>query len=182
MPAGPFTGNPFAGRFGTFQAAVNDETVRRTPGGVQQYVWQDLRNYYLSRGEPLPAGSFQAVNQLLTLAGQQRRAQIELSKAYRLREETGRPVGIHAGMIASHLDARALNDRPEGSQHRVVYLTSNIVDGEAIISHQTHDFGYALPDNLDTLGELIESAAQLEAADYGYEWGGVAEPVAILAY
>src|SRR6266702_3258651 len=181
MP-GPFTGNPFAGRFGTFQAAVNDPVVRATPGGVQQYVWQDLRNYYLSRGEPLPAGSFNAVNQLLGLAGQQRRAQLELSKAYRLREETGQPVSVHAGMISTHLDTRALNEMPEGAQHRVVYLTSNIVDGVSILSHQTHDFGYALPQNLDTLNELVTSAAQVEAADYGYEWVGIAEPVAILAY
>jgi hypothetical protein len=181
MP-GPFTGNPFTGRFGTFQAAVNDPVVRATPGGVQQYVWQDLRNHYLSRGEPLPAGSFAAVNQLLSLAGQQRRAQLELSRAYRLREETGQPVSLHAGMIAPHLDARGLAQRPEGAQHRVVYLTSNIVNGEPILSHQTHDFGYALPQSLDVLNELVESAAQVEAADYGYEWGGIAEPVAILSY
>lgn len=182
MPTGPYTGNPFAFRFGTFQAAVNDPEVRRQPGGVQQYVWQDLRNYYLSRGEPLPAGAFQAVNQLLGLAGEQRRAQLELSRAYRLREETGRPVAIHAGMIASHLDTRSLSDMPEGAQHRVVYLTSNIIDGQQVLSHQTHDFGFALPQSLDTLNELIESAAQVEAADYGYEWGGIAEPLAIISY
>src|SRR5881397_2655299 len=161
MP-GPFTGNPFAGRFGTFQAAVNDPTVRRTPGGVQQYVWQDLRNYYLARGEPLPRGSFAAVNQLLSLAGQQRRAQLELSKGYRIREETGRNPSIHAGMIAPHLDTRALNEMPEGARHRVVYLTSNVVEGEAILGHQTHDFGYALPQTLNSLNELVSSAAQIE--------------------
>jgi len=179
---GPFTGNPFAGRFGTFQAAVNDPQVRATPGGVQQYVWQDLRNYYLSRGEPLPPGSFAAVNQLLSLAGQQRRAQLALSSAYRQREETGQPGTITAGMISTHLDTRALGEQKEGAQHRVVYLTSNIVDGRPILSHQTHDFGYALPQTLDTLNELVASAAQVEAADYGYEWGGIAEPVAILSY
>jgi len=181
MP-GPFTGNPFAGRFGTFQAAVNDPEVRRQPGGIQQYVWQDLRNYYLSRGEPLPTGAFQAVNQLLVLAGQQRRAQTELSRAYRLQEETGLPQGIHAGMIAPHLDTRAPGAQTGGAQHRVVYLTSHVVEGQLVLSHQTHDFGFALPQSLTTLNELVESAAQVEAADYGYEWGGIAEPLAIVSY
>jgi hypothetical protein len=180
--AGPFTGNPFAGRFGTFQAAVNDPVVRSQPGGVQSYVWQDLRNYYLSRGEPLPKGAFQAVNQLLTLAGQQRRAQEELSKAFRLREETGQTRGITSSMIAPHLDSRPLGATPEGPQHRVVYLTAHIVEGQTVLSHQTHDFGFALPQNLDTLNELVASAAQVEAADYGYEWAGIAEPLAILSY
>jgi hypothetical protein len=180
--AGPFTGNPFAGRFGTFQAAVNDPEVRAQPGGVQSYVWQDLRNYYLSRGEPLPSGAFAAVNQLLSLAGQQRRAQTELSKAYARREETGQPISVHAGMIAPHLDTRPLDQQKQGAQHRVVYLTAHIIDGQTVLSHQTHDFGYALPQSLDTLGELVESAAQLEAADYGYEWAGIAEPLAIVSY
>src|SRR6185437_15865248 len=116
-----------------------DPVVRSQPGGVQSYVWQDLRNYYLSRGEPLPKGAFQAVNQLLTLAGQQRR------------EETGQTRGITSSMIAPHLDSRPLGATPEGPQHRVVYLTAHIVEGQTVLSHQTHDFGFALPQNLDTL-------------------------------
>jgi hypothetical protein len=64
----------------------------------------------------------------------------------------------------------------------VVYLTAHIVEGQTVLSHQTHDFGFALPQNLDTLNELVASAAQVEAADYGYEWAGIAEPVAILSY
>ena len=181
MP-GPFTGNPFAGRFGTFQAAVNDPAVRSVPGGVQQYVWQDLRNYYLSRGEPLPPGAFAAVNQLLSLAGQQRRATLELTKAIQTSQRTGRPLGLTSTMVAPHLDTRGLDAMPEGAQHRVVYLTSHVIDGIPYQSYQTHDFGYALPQNLGTLGEVIEAAAQVEAADYEYEWGGIAEPVAILSY
>jgi hypothetical protein len=180
--AGPFTGNPFSSRFGQFQAAVNDPALRAIPGGVVQYVWQDIQQHYAARGESLPAGSFQAVNQLLSLAGQQRRAQLALSRSALAAEETGRPQAITAAHIAPHLDTRALNAMPGGAQHRVVYLTQEIVEGQPVLSYRTHDFGFALPQTLATMNELISSAAQIAAADYGYEWSGVAEPVAIYSY
>lgn len=180
--AGPFTGNPFAQRFGTFQAAVNDPVVRATPGGVQQYVWQDLKNYYLSRGEPLPPGAFGAVNQLLSLAGQQRQAAANLSKAINTVETTGLDQGVLSPMIAPHLDTRNIQDMALGPQHRVVYQTTELVEGEPVLSYRTHDFGYDLPQSISALTDVTESAAQVSAADYGYEWGGKAIPVAIHSY
>lgn len=181
MP-GPYVGNPLSGYFGVFQAAVNDPAVRAQPGGIQQYVWQALTNEYASRGETLPQGSFQAVNQLLSLAGQQRRAGEELSAALR-REEAGPfAVAIDANMAAPHLDTRALNEQVLGPQHRVVYITQDLVEGEPVLSYKTHDFGYNLPQSIADLQAQVEDAAQITAADYGFEWGGVATPVGIYSY
>lgn len=181
MP-GPYVGNPFAGRFGTFQTAVNDPRIRAIPGGVQQYVWADLREEYTARGLALPPGAFQHVNQLLSLAGQQRRAQGELSAGLRRQEEGPFNVTVTAQMTAPHLDTRALNEMPLGPQHRVVYLTQDLVEGEPVLSYKTHDFGYDLPQSIADLSAQVEDAAQITAADYGFEWGGVATPVGIYSY
>jgi len=180
--AGPYTGNPFAGQFGYFQAAVNDPAVRAQPGGVQSYVWQALTQHYESRGEPMPAGGLAAVNQRLSLAGQQRQASERLSGALATAERTGLAQALTGSMIASHLDARPLSDQALSLQHRVTYMSQEIVDGEPVLSYRTHDFGFDLPQSTDSLQELIDQAAQLEAADYGYEWGGVAAPVMITSY
>lgn len=181
MP-GPYVGNPFAGRFGYFQAAVNDPEVRGIPGGVQQYVWAAIREDYPAGGEPLPSGAFQAVNQLLSLAGTQRRAQAELAAGLRRQEEGPFNVAIEANMAAPHLDTRALNEMVLGPQHRVVYITQDLVEGEPVLSYKTHDFGYNLPQSIAELNAQVEDAAQITAADYGFEWGGVATPVGIYSY
>lgn len=181
MP-GPYVGNPLAGQFGYFQAAVNDPTVRATPGGVQSYVWAAITRDFVSRGEPLPAGAFQAANQLLSLAGQQRRAGEVLSAGLRSQEEGPFDVALTADFAAPHLDTRALNEQVLGPQHRVVYLTQDLVEGEPVLSYKTHDFGYNLPQSIADLNQQIEDAAQITAADYGFEWGGVATPVGIYSY
>lgn len=180
--AGPFTGNPFAGQFGYFQAAVNDPVVRSQPGGVQQYVWGALTNHYASRGETLPPGGLAAVNQLLSLAGQMRRASGELSGALATHQGTGFDQAITGSMISSHLDARPLSEQKLGRQYRAVYLSQEIVEGEPVLSYRTHDFGSDLPQSTSALQDEIEAAAQVSAADYGYDWGGVATPVSILSY
>lgn len=180
--AGPYTGNPFAQQFGYFQAAVNDPEVRARPGGVQQYVWQAVTNEFAARGEPLPQGSFQAVNQLLSLAGQQRRASMALAQGLGLAERSGLDQAVTGEMISSHLDARPLGEQGLGRGYRAVYLSKEIVDGEEVLSYRTHDFGPDLPQSVSGLQATIDEAAQLEASDYGYEWGGMATPVSILAY
>lgn len=180
--ASPFAGNPFAGSFGVFQTAVNDSQVRATPGGVQMYVWQSLTNEYAGRGETLPRGAFAAVNQLLGLAGRQRRAEQELGRARLTMEETGLDQAVTGSMIAPHLDSRPLSEQVAGAQYRVVYLTQELVDGDPVLSYRTHDFGYDLPQSLGGLQAEVDMSAQLLAADYGYEWGGVATPVAIHSY
>jgi hypothetical protein len=179
---GPYVDNPFSGRAGTFQRAVSDPVLRAQPGGIQAYVWADLRNEYLSRGEPLPAGAFQAVNQLLGWAGQQRRASLNLAEAMSLSERSGLEQAITADMTAPHLDTRALNEMITGPQHRVVYLTQELVEGEPVLSYRTHDLGFDLPQSLSGLQDQVDESAQISAADYGFEWGGVATPVAILSY
>jgi hypothetical protein len=179
---GPFTGNPFAGRFGTFQRAVNDPAIRAVAGGVQMYVWQDLRNEYLSRGESLPAGAFQAVNQLLSLAGQQRRASAALSEAFLRKEQTGLEAALLSNHTAPAIDSRALNDMVSGPQHRVIYRSLLLVEGEPILQEFTHDFGFDLPQSLSGLQDQVDAAAQIVAADYEYEWGGAAVPLSIQSY
>lgn len=182
MP-GPYVGNPFAQRFGDyFQAAVNDPSLRAVPGGVTQYAWEAIKQDYLARGEALPPNSFQAVNQLMSLAGQQRRAGEVLSAGLRRAEEYGFDQSVTQAMTAPHLDTRALNEMTLGPQHRVVYLTQDLVEGEPVLSYKTHDFGYNLPQSISQLNRDVEDAAQITAADYGFEWGGVATPVAIYSY
>lgn len=181
MP-GPYVGNPFAGRFGdTFQAAINDPEVRGIPGGLQQYIWSNIREDF-PRGSQLPPGAFQAVNQLLSLAGQQRQAELALARAVSFVQQTGIDQSVDVSFTAPHLDTRALNEMVLGPQHRVVYLTEDLVNGEPVLSYKTHDFGYNLPQSISALQDVTEEAAQLTAADYGYEWNGTATPVAIYSY
>ena len=181
MP-GPYVNNPLAHYFGYFQAAVNDPQARARPGGVVQMAWQSVQADYAARGVALPAGAFQAANQLLALAGQERRAQANLSAALTRQEKGPFSVAITAEMAAPHLDTRALNEMPLGPQHRVVYLTQDLVEGESVLSYKTHDYGYNLPQSIAQLQADVEDAAQITAADYGFEWGGVATPVGIYSY
>ena len=181
MP-GPFVGNPFAGHAGLFQSAVNDPEVRSQPGGVQMYVWQGLKNDFLSRGEPLPAGSFAAVNSMLAWAGQQRQASASLAATLATAERTGFDQAILGAHIAPSLDTRSAGEMAAGAQHRVIYLTQELVEGEPVLSYRTHDFGYDLPQSVSALNDAAEAAAQISAADYGYEWAGVATPVSIQSY
>jgi hypothetical protein len=163
-------------------AAVFDPQVRATPGGVQQYVWASLGNYYISRGENLPAGSFAAVNRLLSLAGQQRQAQATLSQAMLALERTGIDPMLTSAHIAPSIDSRGPGEQALGPQYRATYLSQELVDGVPHLEYRTHDLGYALPQSLTELQNRVEMAAQIEAADYGYEWGGVATPIAIQSY
>lgn len=165
-----------------FVGAVYDPTVRATPGGIQSYVWQSIQNDYISRGESLPAGSFQAVNTLLRAAGEQYRAASNLSSALSSLEVNNQDVALTSAHWSNAVDARPLDQQPLGPQFRVTYMTQNIIDGEAVMAHQTWVAGYSLPESVSGLQSAIETAAQLEAADYGNEWGGVAVPVGIQAY
>ena len=182
MP-GPYVGNPFAQRFGDyFQGAYNDPLAVAAPGGLTAFTWAQINADYAARGEPLPQGAFQAVNQLRSLAGTQHRAEQVLADAVQRQQQGPFDVAIEANMIAPHLDTRALNEMVLGPQHRVVYLTEDLVDGQPILSYKTHDFGYHLPQSISALQDITEESAQLTAADYGYEWNGVATPVAIYSY
>jgi hypothetical protein len=170
------------GQWPAIVGAVYDPVVRSTPGGVQQYVWASLRQEYLSKGEPLPVGSFAAINRLLSLAGQQRAAGLALSSALAQSERTGLGVAISSVHIAPSINAAEIQNQPLGPQYKVVYETQHIIEGEAQLTLQTHDLGYELPQSLADLQEQVEIAAQIEAADYGYEWGGVATPISIQSY
>lgn len=170
------------GQWPSIVGAVYDPVVRSTPGGVQQYVWASLRQSYLSRGEPLPVGSFAAVNRLLSLAGQQRAASLNLAAALSTFNTEGLNQTIGATHIAPSIDALGTGSQALGAQYRVIYETTHIINGEAVLTTLTHDVGRDLPQSLSQLQEQIEMAAQLEAADYGYEWGGIATPLSIQSY
>lgn len=165
-----------------FVAAVFDPEVRAQPGGVQQYVWASLNNYYASRGESLPKGSFQAVNRLLSLAGQQRAAQLSLSRTLAAVEQSGVDRMLAAQQIAPSVNARPLSQLALGPEYRVTYVSSHIVDGVPQRVTLTHDLGRDLPQSASQLRQVVEQAAQLQAADYDFEWGGIATPIAIQSY
>lgn len=163
-------------------AAVNDPVVRATPGGVQQYVWASMSRDYLSRGEAFPAGSLAAVNRLLSLAGQQRAASLALAGAITTSARSGLDQQISATHIAPSIDSLGPGSQALGTQYRVIYETQHIVNGEAVQAILTHDLGFQLPQSLSSLQSTIEQAAQVEAADYGYEWGGIATSLSIQSY
>lgn len=165
-----------------FVGAVFDPEVRSQPGGIQSYVWASLNSFYLSRGETTPPGSFQAVNTLLSLAGQQYRAQATLGQAVNALDRTGVDQAIHAGMIAPAVDAGPLGSQPLGPQYRITYEALAMVEGQPVFLTLTHDAGFDLPQSLSGLQDLIDTAAPVALSDYDLEFGGVASPVAILAY
>ena len=163
-------------------AAVYDPVVRSTPGGVQQYVWAAVTRDFVSQGLPLPRGAFQAVNALLSLAGQQRAAGLNLARSLATFNTTGIDQGITSAHIAPAIDSTARPQTAFAPQFRAIYRTQQIIDGERQTSYLTHDFGFDLPQSASALQAEIEAAAQLQAADYGYEWGGEATAVSIQSY
>lgn len=165
-----------------FVAAVYDPTVRAQPGGIQSYVWQSLNNFYLSRGESLPSGSFQAVNSLLSLAAGQRQAGLNLADALHSMEGTGIDQAITGNLIAPSIDSRPLDQQPLGAQHRLIFQAGFIVDGQPIFGNYTLDLGYDLPATLGGLNQAALDAATSQGLDYGWEFDGSAVPVSILSY
>ena len=166
----------------TFVGAVFDPAVRSVPGGVQQYVWQGLTNYYASRGEPLPKGSFQAVNRLLSLAGQQRAAQLNLAQALDTFSRSKVEQYISPAHISPAIDATLPSAGAFGNQYRLIYQNHYILNGQEVTQIETHDLGYDLPQSLTQLTATTEMAAAMQAQDYEYEWAGVATPLGIQSY
>lgn len=165
--------NPFSHLWGSFQSAVNDPEIRNVPGGVQQYVWASVRNDYLGRGENLPAGSFAAVNELLSLAGRQRAAATQLGRAVTEFQRTGIDRAIMAGEhTAADIDARSLNQQANGPDWRVRFEYGVTVDGEPVMLRGTWDPGILKPQSVSGLLDAVEQAAQTLAEDYGYEYAG----------
>ena len=180
--AGTLSDNPFAHLAGTYFTARSDPEVRGTPGGVQQYIWQAITNDFVSAGLPLPPGAFQANNDMLRWSTTVINADAALSKSLLGWQDTGRDVGIESSHIAESIDARPLDQRPEGAQYRVIYKTVYSVEGQTFTDTFQHDFGYALPETVGGLYDAIEEAAALQVSDYGYEWEGAAVPISIRAY
>ena len=180
--AGQLSDNPFAHLAGAFFTARSDPAIRATPGGAMMHVWQSIYSDFQNAGQPLPAGAFQAVNQMWTWTSQVTQADRVLSRGLATLDASGQDQAIHAGMIADALNARPLDQRPEGSQFRAIYRTVYSLGGETFTDTFTHDFGYSLPATLDQLNAETEAAAALQVSDYGYEWEGVAVPISIRAY
>jgi hypothetical protein len=170
--------------WGAFVAAANDPVVRSQPGGMQQYVWQTLSNDYLSRGEAFPPGSFLAVNTLLSLAVQQRRASERLGEGLNAFGRTGIDQSLDAGMIAPGVDSSPLGSQPLGPQYRLSIegIFEDPLAGDVAIN-LSYDLGYNLPQSMSGLQDAADAAAQLLAEDsVDLPWSGVAVPVAIQSY
>lgn len=180
--AGQLSDNPFAHLSGLFFTARTDPEVRAQPGGAMQYVWQGITNNYLSQGLPLPPGAFQAVNEMWRWSTSVVQADSQLLLAQGRLATTGENQALDASMISQALDARPFDQRPEGSQFRVVYRTDFTVDGVQFSDTFQHDFGYSLPETMDALQAQVDAAAALQVSDYGYEWSGSAVPISIRAY
>jgi hypothetical protein len=170
------------GQWPMIQAAVGHPEVYRPAGGLQAYVWGQVRTYYAKRGQALPQGAFQAVNALLGAAGTQNRAAIALSRTMRLQERTGFTQALTAAHIAPAVDTRSLSQMPRGPRYKVVYRSLRSQGGISVVKDKTHIFGYALPQDLSSLQDAITTASQIDAADYEQEWEGADVPISIQSY
>lgn len=159
--------------WGSFLAAVNDPEVRGQPGGVQSFVWQTLRNDYLSRGEPLPAGAFQAVNTLLGVAGSARRASLALARDITEVNRSGLDRSLVAEHLARDIDARDLGQMPLGPEWRIRFEVAFNVEGESLRQWITWDPGLNPPGTVQELLDSSEDVAQLLAGDYGVDYEGL---------
>lgn len=179
MASKPDPRSLFGHLWGSFQTAVNDPLVRDQPGGVQQYVWQSVRNDYLSRGEPLPPGSFQGVNALLSLAGQQRRAAAQLGKAIDAYQLTGRETALTSEHMSPDIDTRPLSAQLTGPRLRIRFGAQMTLQGELIVQNFTWDPGLNVPQTVGGLLEGLDEAAAAAAEDYGFEWTGNATVLSV---
>ena len=174
--------NPFAAQWSAFTGAVNDPTVRATPGGVQMYVWQSIQNDYIARGASLPPNAFQAVNQLLSLAGEQRAKALALQRSDTLYQRTGLDQAVVAqNHIAPAIDSSLLGSTA-GAQYRITYEAAALIDGQNVLLTLTHDAGFNLPQSMSALNFVIQDAANVRLADYGYEFTGEASVLSIQSY
>lgn len=165
--------NPLAGLWGSFQAAVNDPELRGRPGGIQQYVWASVRNDYLGRGEAIPAGAFQAVNQLLSLAGQQRRASNELAQSIDLWQRAGLDQALTSSHWSWDVNARDLNQQPLGPNGIVRFTAVYEVEGESVLMRLSDRFGAAWPQSVGDLIDRINESAAAYADEYDVEFAGI---------
>lgn len=179
MSANPDPRSLFGHLWGSFQAAVNDPEVRAQPGGVQSYVWQSIRNDYLSKGEPLPAGSFQAVNALLSLAGAQRRASDALDRSIKDFQRTGIDSAITAEHLAPDIDSRGLGDQAGGALYRIRFEAPMAAGEDQFFSRFTWDPGLEVPQTISELLGGLDDAAAAAAEDYDLEYSGDAAILSI---
>lgn len=180
--AGPLADNPFAHLAGVFFTARNDPEVLASPGGPAQYVWASIRSDFLRQGEPLPPNSIQAVNEMWKWSSRVENADNNLARALTHLETTGYDTALTSAHIGDAIDARSLSERPLGDQHIAIYKWSYSVEGQEFTDIIQHDFGYDLPETVAGLRDALNSAAEVAAADYGFQWTGTATPISIRAY
>lgn len=174
--------NPFAHLAGAFFTARSDPQVRNTPGGPMSYVWASIHSDFENAGLPVPPNAFQAVNEMWRWTSTVVQADAALSKSLFAWQDTGRDQALGSQHVAESIDGRPLDQRPEGSQFRVVYKTVYSVEGQTFTDTFQHDFGYNLPETVSGLYSAVEEAAAVQVSDYGYDWEGVAVPISIRAY
>src|SRR5438094_2210584 len=91
---------PFAKFWAQAVAAWSDPELAKGGGSKVQFVWQSIQQDALSRGETLPAGSFQQVNTLLSASARVNRAMLQLGKDTLRSNRTGVDQAISAAHIA----------------------------------------------------------------------------------
>lgn len=174
--------NPFAHLWGSYQAAVSDPVLRAQPGGIQQFVWASIRNDFLSKGEVIPAGAFAANNALLSLAGQQRAANLKLQDAITKYRATGIDSAlIAANHTAADIDSRPAHQQPNGPEWRIRFQYGTIVEGEQFTERGTYNPGLGKPQSISQLLGQIDDAAAAISENYGFEYAGGAEILGITA-
>src|SRR5205823_4224852 len=134
---------------------------------------------FLSKREPLPPGSFQAVNSLLSLAGQQRRATDELDRAIATYRRTGLDQALTGAQIAPDIDSRSLDARLGGAMYRIRYEAAVQVEGDIVMTRFTWDPGLELPQTVSGLLDSLDAEAATAAEDYGWTYDGDAAVLSI---
>lgn len=139
---------------------------------VTQYIHNAYRENYLARDEVPPPLSIQEVNQVVSLAYDQRAAKRELSRARDQLNRTGIDSALTARMRAPDIDAAAGAGyvRPEKLRVRVGFTTS-----EETLPTQwvTMELDLGSVSQVSEIQDMAEEFAASSAADYGLDYDGL---------
>lgn len=168
--------------WGHAQNAYRDPELRARPGGVTQFLWETFKQTYLARGQQPPAVTIQDMNRLVSLAGQQWRAERRLNGAINTFRTTGLDQALTAEHFAPDIDSRSPSQQPMGPNYRIRFNATYLVEGVAQELHFTWDPGLAAPVSTADLVGGLEEAGMGFAEDYGHTFVGLGADVSVTTF
>lgn len=158
--------------WGVARGAVELPELRGNRNRATQYIHNAYRQSYLQRDLEPPPLSIQDVNQVISLAFDQRQARQELDRARRQLSQTGIDTALTPAMRAPDIDAKpgAQNIRPAKLRIRIGFTTT-----EETLPTQwvTRELELGEVSQVSELEDLAEEYAASRAADYGLDFDGL---------